>query len=561
MNWRIWILVIFCLGLEGRINAQTVPAGFPAIEEFARRKNLLGESLKENSFALRPVKISVHQLFEIPTQDDSTLIKKEEKVQLEVLPFLNSTIYNSNRPYGWGNSSLFNSAGWQNLVSGGIFFKFSLLEIQLRPEWVSSQNKAYQGYGGPFSDNTNFSRFRFWNFGDHPENFGEKYQQFGTWGQSYISLNFWKTEVGFSTQNIWWGPGQFTSLIFSNNARGIKHLFLKTSSPVNIGIGHLEGQVIAGRAEDSGLPPSQNKTLNEQYFWNFSGDWRYVTGISLTYNPKFLKNFFVGFSRTFQQYNNGVEKTFQGRFPIFEAFQKERFFEAGNSMIYDALEQDQQVAVFFKFRSAKGKFELYSEFGKHDHNFNWRDFILNPEHARAYLFGFSKLVSLPKPNEFLQFRGEVIQQSESNNRYIRYPVLGVSNTSWHTHYQVRGFSNYGESMGVGVGVGSNAQILEISKVKNRNKMGLILQRIENHQDFYFRAFSQDGSQRPWIDLSAGILWDIQRENIVISSSAHMVYGKNYQWKNTKIPTADFNSGSNLFSFSGQVHLIYLFKND
>ena len=562
MGLKRWIYVgILLLGLlgSGIIHGQTIPAGFPILEEYARKESLLGNEWKENSFALRPIRIPNGWGKERNYEVDTSRASFPRRIRAEILPWLNTTIYNHKRPFGWGNSSLFNAAGFQNLNSPGFFFKFFLLEIQLRPEFVYSQNPDFQGYGGQFSDNTNFSRFRFWNFGDHPEYFGEEYRQFATWGQSYISLNFGKIETGLSSQNVWWGPGQFSSLIFSNNARGFNHLFLRTSKPINIGIGHLEGEILAGRAEDSGLDPSQNPILNQQYFWKFSGDWRYVTGITLTYQPKFLRNFFVGFNRTFQQYSQDVENTFTGRLPIFEAFQKEKFFESGNSVIYDALAQDQQASVFFKYRSTQGKFEMYSEFGKHDHNFNWREFMLNPEHARSFLMGFSKLISLPKPEEYLQVRAELIHQSESVNRYIRYPVLGVSNTSWHTHYQVRGFSNYGESMGAGIGVGANAQILEVSKIKNLDKIGITLQRIENHQDFFYRAFEDDPTQSPWIDLSLGVIWNKQWKNLVFSATGQMIQGKNYQWQSIQNPSPDFYSGNDKLSFSGQLHLLYLFR--
>lgn len=546
-------------------NAQTIPAGFPVLEEGARRSNLLGKGFENYSFALRPIR-SEEGLFSNKIQFDqsdsiSDLSKEEKKTRtdFQLLPLLNTTVFNSNRPFGWGNSSLLNGAGWQNLISPGIFAKVFILQIQLRPEFVFSQNKPFQGYGDNFSDNVNFARFRYWNFGDHPEYFGQAYQNFITPGQSYISLNFGKVEMGVGTQNIYWGPGQFSGLIFSNNARGIPHAFIRTSAPLNIGIGHLEGEIISGRAEDSGIEPSQNQALNNQYFRQFSGDWRYVSGISITYQPSFLKNFFIGFNRTFQQYNEDVEKNLQGRFPIFEAFQKERLFQNGNSVDYDGLAQDQLVSIFFKFRSEKGRFEVYSELGKHDHNFNWREFILNPEHARSYLFGFSKLIRLNKPNQFLQVRGEIIHQAESVNRFLRYPVLGVSNTSWQTHYQVRGFSNYGESMGAGIGVGANAQILEVAKVNGLNKVGVLFQRIENHQDFFYLALGGKSQKKPWIDMSLGALYTHQWKNFIFSGNAQFVQAKNYQWKDEGISTIDFPNGKSLFTFSSELHFIYLFK--
>ncbi|WP_338224249.1 capsule assembly Wzi family protein [Algoriphagus confluentis] len=552
-------LALFPLLLVG----QTIPAGFPVLEEQARRSQLLGKNYLNYSFSSRPIRwepgfsdslIHNSEVGERPKK------KENPKTVFKALPILNTTVFNSVRPYGWGNYGLQNGRGIQNLFSPGVFLKFHLLEIQLRPEIAFSQNQAFDGYPDIFSDNVNFARFRYWNFGDHPERFQGEFNRFVALGQSYFSLSLGKAEVGFGSQNIWWGPGQFSSLLFSNNSRGLNHFFLKTKSPANIGIGLLEAQMIFGRAEDSGLNPSQNVRLNEQYFRAFNGDWRYINGISIAFQPKFLKGLTMGFNRVFQQYNEDVENSFRGRVPVFEVFQKEKLFENGNSVIYDQQAQDQLVSVFFRFHNAKGRFEVYTEFGKHDHNFNWREFILNPEHTRAFLLGFQKLIPLASSDRMLQIKGEIIHQQESVNRHIRYPVLGVINTSWQTHYQVRGFTNYGQSLGAGIGVGSNAQILEVASVKEVSKWGVIVKRIENHQDFYYGALANSFAKKPWIDYSLGLLWDHQWKQLILSGKAELVQARNYQWQDEGISTRDFHSGYNPVSFFGQINLIYLFKN-
>lgn len=558
-NFVLWIFIVV---LPGVVSSQTLPAGYPIWEETARRSQLLGTGYHNYSFASRPLvweQAVSDSLFSREANDPaSNALLKGKKHEVKILPLLNTTVYNSNRPFGWGNYGLQNGRGLQTLISPGAFFKFHFLEIQLRPELGLSQNKAFNGFSDQFSDNSIFARFRYWNFGDNPERFQGGYNQFATLGQSFVSLTFGKAELGFSTQNIWWGPGQFSALIFSENARGMKHFFLKTKSPANIGIGLLEAQMIFGRAEDSGLDPTQNELLNAQYFRPFSGDWRYVNGISISYQPSFLKNLSLGFNRTFQQYNEDVAKGFLARIPVFEAFQKERLFQSGNSVIYDQEAQDQQVSVFFRFKSVKGKFEMYGEFGKRDHNFNWREFILNPEHARAYLFGFQKLVQLSSPEKLIQIRGEIIHQQESVNRYIRYPELGVINTSWQTHYQVRGFSNFGESMGAGIGVGGNAQILEFSYLKGLSKVGLLLQRIENQQDFYYLIQREIPNQVPWVDFSAGILLNHQLKNLIITTKNQVVNATNFQWSGDPSSTLDFKGGNNRFTYSSTINLIYNF---
>ena len=561
---RFCFLLLFLELNATPVFSQSVPAGFPVLEEYLRREQLKGNFGKDFSFSSRPINPGnkFPNLMKIGKREmsDSIVDEKEfktKKIDFKALPLLSTTVYNNNRPLGWGNSGLKNGVGFQNLTSPGIHAKLFFLEIQLRPEFIFSQNKPYQGYTGGNSDEIDFLRFKYWNFGDNPERFSLDYNTKAYWGQSYASLNFGKVELGYSTQNIWWGPGQFSGLIFSNNAQGMKHFYLKTKQPADIFIGKLEGQLISARAEDSGVLPSQNDKLNSIYFRPFSGDWRYINGLSLTYQPVFLPQLFIGFNRTFQQYNDDVGSGLMDRLPVFQAFQKKELFEDGNSVAYDTLAQDQQVSVSFRYVNAKARFEVYGEFGRRDHSYNWREFILNPEHARAYLMGFSKLFPTGVSEKFIQVRGEVIHQQESVNRYIRYPdEMITSSTSWHTHYQVRGFTNYGEAMGVGIGVGVNAQILEISQVKNLNKVGLLIQRLENHQDFFYRAFGQDSEKRPWVDFSVAFIWEQQWERLLLSATAQITNGVNYQWQSSSTSTSDFASGKNQLSFGSNLNLIY-----
>ena len=218
-------------------SSQTIPAGFPVLEESLRRKQLVGvEELKDFSFGLRPiVSLKQNRINSLA----NPLPIHQKKSHIELLPFLSTTVYNSNRPFGWGNFSMMNSAGIQTLLTPGVYGKLFFIKFQFRPEFVASQNKAYQGFSENNSENILFARFRYWNFGDHPERFSQDYNSFAWWGQSYVSLNAGPVALGASTENIWWGPGQFNSLIFSNNARGMKHLFLRTSRPANIFIGKI----------------------------------------------------------------------------------------------------------------------------------------------------------------------------------------------------------------------------------------------------------------------------------------------------------------------------------
>lgn len=552
--------------------AQSIPAGNPVLEEALRRKQVFGVYDNDVSFLHRPIQLNqlaikdsifYWQYFELNNRTVTEKVKPNKKF-FTVLPIQNTTVYNSIRPYGWGNGALGAGVGFQNLVSAGIAGRFHFLKFQFKPEWITAQNKPYEGFGDGFSDDVLFSRFRFWNFGDNPERFTEAYNSFLTWGQSNLSLGVGPVDLGVSNENIWWGPGQFNGLILSNNARGFKHFSLKTNRPIDVFIGNLEAEMIMGRLESSGIGASQNQSFNQRYFLPFNGDWRYLNGLSVSIQPIFLPKFFFGFNRTFQQFSENKGNSFGDYFPVFEVLQKEKLFVNNNSVDYDGEAQDQQISVFGRYLNPKGHFEIYFEYGKRDHNFNWREFILNPDHARAYLMGFTKLIPLKaQPEKIIQIRAEVIQQQESVNRYVRYPFpdLKFLNISWHTHYQVRGFAHYGESLGVGIGTGSNIQTLEISLVDKLNKKGIVLERLENQQDFFYRTFGQQQEYKPWIDFSLGLLFDHQWKNFLLSSKLQMINGVNHQWQLHPDSTQEFPKGLNLISFHSQINLIYFFTKD
>lgn len=547
------------------VYSQTIPAGSPVFEEALRRKQLLGELDSSISFNIRPLRSSF--LTEQPVYEDYSLFQignpiqpldgKTPKKRFSLLPVQNAVQFNSGRPYGWGNGIMIPNVGGQNYTTAGISIKYHFLNLQIQPELLWAQNRAFNGYPDTYPDVVNRSRFGSWNYSDNPERFGEgAYSKIG-WGQSKLSLSAGAFELGVSTENIWWGPGQFNALVFSNNARGFPHLTLNTVRPAKTFLGSFEGQILMGRLEPSGFAPTQHAHLNERFGRELSNDWRYLNGISVSYQPKWVPGLSLGLNRTFQQYNHDKTDTFADWFPIFELFTKESLFEDGHTIDYDGKGQDQQVTIFGRYVLPPAKAEVYFEYGRRDHALNWREFILNPEHARAYLMGFNKLFPLLSGDRFIQVRGEMTQQQESVNRYIRYLGIG-GGASWHEHSRARGFTHYGESLGVGIGNGgSNVQTLEISLIDAMNKYGVRLERLVNHQGFYYKYFDQQPERKPWMDLSLGLLLDYQWERLLISSKLQFIKAFNYQWQLDEQRNRNVAMGKNRVDMYAQVNLVFL----
>ena len=550
------LVFFFLLGIFflQEINGQSLPVGFPILEEYLRRDQLIDLSKSNSSFQLRPLQF----VNDFPLIDSSLVGNKDSNLKIKILPFLSTTQFNSKRPYGWGDFGMIPNVGLQQYLTGGVFTGWKFLKLQFQPELVLASNNSWFGFPSDFPESVNIARFVYWNQGDYPERFGDNQYSKFWWGQSKLSMAFGAFEAGVATQNIGWGPGQWNSLTFSNNAQGFLHLTLNTTKPAKTFLGNFETQLLSGRIDESGLAPSQHPELNNEFFRPFSGDWKYVNALSVSYNPKWVPGLFLGFNRTFQVYRENMGNSFLDFFPVFSGVTKEQFFQDGNSVDFDSDGADQQTSISFRWLIPKSHFEFYGEYGRRDHALNWREFILNPEHARAYLMGFNKLISLARPNRFFQIRAEMTHQQESVNRYIRYPGE-TGGITWHTHSPTRGFANFGQALGVGIGVGSNVQTLELSVVENFDKFGILFERLENHQDFYYRAGLNKTDRKPWIDLSIGFLYDKRWGNLLLRSKLQIVNGLNYQWQMNPKSTPEFPRGENLLSFHSQVSLIYIFN--
>jgi hypothetical protein len=175
--------------------------------------------------------------------------------------------------------------GFQSIISPGVYAELGPLAIQLKPEILNASNQAYE-----ITDS----------FGTVPT---KKVQRFFP-GQSSVRLNAGVVSVGISTENIYWGPGQFTSLMLSNNAPGFLHATFNSRKPLKTSIGSFEWQIFGGRLEDEELQPEEIFNLKSylDVYGNPTGEklpWKYVNAMALTYQPSFLKKVFIGFSRSF----------------------------------------------------------------------------------------------------------------------------------------------------------------------------------------------------------------------------------------------------------------------
>jgi hypothetical protein len=547
LKFRILILILFSPVAS---IAQIWGPGFWQTE-IARRNQILDSIDSPISMLLRPIYLGRQD--SIGLKVDPSIIT--EKLEISIAPTFITTKLLTDRPYGWADYGMIPNPGVQFYTSSGVDLKFKFLHLQFMPTIVFAQNKRFETSLDDFTKEELLDRYEGWNYGDFPERFASKLYMNFWWGQTKLTAKYGAFEIGGSTGNIWWGPGQFNSLIFSNSSEGFPHLTLNTTKPAKTFLGNFETQLIVGKLTNSFKNPSQFPQLDDRYFRPFNGDWRYLNALMVSYNPKWVPGLFLGLTRTFHQYSESMESGFMAYFPVLEPVTKSNY-----GFDRDENGQSQQLSIFGRWVFPKAKNEIYFEFGRRDHSFNWREFVLNPEHARAYILGFVQLFDQPYGDKLIQIRGEITHQQESVNRYIRYQGLDGGLT-WHTHTRARGFAQKGQPLGVGIGTGSNIQTLEISLVDGVDKMGLLFERLANNQDFYYKAQLQDTERKPWIDLSLGFLYDKKFDNLLVSSKLQIIHARNYQWQLDPSSTPDFPKGENLTSILAQVSLIYFWNKD
>jgi hypothetical protein len=490
-----------------------------------------------NSFLLRPI-YNKNPKLPIFFMGDSLLgIEKSPtsfKLDFKMLPVSTGVQIGTNNPYP-EVSKFIQAKGYQQWLSGGFISTFGPFSLTLQPEFFFADNKYYSpgvSKGGGMIE--------------YVEIYGNRNFVKRLPGQSSLRLNYGGFSLGASTENIWWGPGQYNSLLFSNNAFGFQHLTLNTYKPAKTFFGSFEGQLIIGKLENF-VP----------FIREGKEDWRYVNGITFSYQPKWLPGFFIGASRVFQQYSSFNDKSWSYYFPLFEPFQKVRLIDLNSpnfdSSVYDGRLQSQQLTGFSRLVIPKAKVELYFEYGRRDHAVDWREFLLNPEHARAYIIGFKKLISFSNEAIF-QINGEILQQQESINILNRYGKSGGQ--SWASHGILQGFTHQGQLLGPGIGPSSNVQILETSWVKGVKKLGIRWERLNRHQDVYTVLFNDPSENGRWIDYSARLLADWKFDNLLVSTTTNFVYSLNNQWNLSETSTSAFPKGKNSFMVVGQLNFIY-----
>ena len=442
---------------------------------------------------------------------------------------------NSLLPISFNDGNMYPARGWQERYSIGVNLKLLIIDINYQPEKLTVQNMTQDYYPG----NTADGNFMFKYFGMVANNI-DNFRQFGynrieenTLGQSRVGIKFKYMAAGISNENIWWGPGTRNSLVFTNNAAGFKHYYLKTVEPIKTFMGSFEIAGLVGKLDTTKYTEIDQELLNIcrpcKVFKNL--DEREIDGITINFQPKWIPGFYFGYAYSRQFYRHA----------------KNIFGDTVNFFSKD-LQKQEIGSMFFRFAMPEDNAEFYGEIGMPDETpWPWKFFKKGVR--PGYIFGASKLIPLKFYNSYLNLNAEFTQLQIMDPRtifYQGYASVGGQPTSWYESTIIKqGYSNNGQLLATSIGPGSNMQSISLSLNKGYNKIGFIIERIAYNNDFYsvayitpnFGNFVQSLGQnlygyynKYWVEVNQKFQLQIMPiKNLLLSASFTKTNSMNYRW--------------------------------
>ena len=489
----------------------SIPVGFTDIDELIRDLQLAGKLAPNDALTIRPfytnADITYNKILKIIDEDieNNNQLVAKPNLNISLLPINFTQKITTRYPYGWNDGAFSLSKGYQFLVGGGIYFQWHKLKIQLRPEYVQTATGNYEtnAYWGSVTPSS------------------KKIMP----GQSNIRFDLGSFTIGASTENMWWGPGIYNSMLMNNNAPGFLHYSINSNRPIITAIGSIQLQLQAGFLQKDSSQGYENKRLQTAIL---DKNKRYYNSFSISYQPKFLKNVYLGLTRTFQNYtqlqssnNNGFVYNYV---PVFVAFFKKTYSD-------DTVKRDQIASVSAKWILPKEKVEIYFEFGFNDAKQNFRDLMMDMAHSSGYVWGFKKLKYLNN-TQYINLNVEIARLAQTTS------YLHRNAGNWYEHGGIsEGYTNLNQIMGGGSGFGNNMQALALGYNSGWNKVGIIFQHILQNPYDLVAGINEVGIRSiKWTDYSFGLQTRYHYKKILLSANMEIIKAKNYIWEQGNSPT-------------------------
>nr|WP_240978513.1 capsule assembly Wzi family protein [Longimicrobium terrae] len=280
-------------------------------------------------------------------------------------------------------------------------------------------------------------------------------------GQSSLTVTAGAVEVGAATENQWWGPGIRSAILFSNNAAGFPHLFLRSGRPLRTFLGDMEGRWLVGGLEASDYAPGRDDENDGE---------RSLSALGVTLRPAVFPALTLGIARTVMSPVDdwgGVA----GRFADVLGH-----WDAGRDTTGRAAEQ--MTALSARLVAPGDGAEVYFEWARRELPTSFRDLLLRPEHTQGYTIG----------GQVARPLGSGLVRLQAEHTYLEQSPTETTNPAGSFYASERipqGYTNNGEVLGAFMGPGASGQWLAADWVTRGVEAGLFGGRVRWADDAYF----------------------------------------------------------------------------
>ena len=502
-------------------NAMPIAVGYTDFDENIRDLQLLGKLPTDNSLTIRPYILpksvtydSLLKAIDPSIVNNGHLVHKKH-FDLQLLPVNFLQKYNSHHPYGWNDGPLSFSKGYQYLVSGGVYLHWGNLHLTLRPEYFHTASDKYETSAEWGQVNPSLNKLIL--------------------GQSNLRMDLGPISIGGGSNNLWLGPGYYSSIIMSNNAEGFGHVELTTNRPLKTPIGNFELMLMGSRLKVNFNQFFENRNLKIIYFDSFD---RYLNVLNFNYSPIFFPNIKLGINRVF--HTVFPEEKSKSNF-------SQKYLLVLNSLFRNQYQDDskpidQLLSVYSKFLFPKESAEIYFEYGLNDGSSNLRELITDLSHSSASIFGLKKIINI-RNGKYVFLDAEAIRMSQTTSYLLR------NADNWYLHnFLIAGYTNKNQILGAGSGIGNNVQTISLKYGSLFNYFGFQYQHIEqNPRRLVGTVGNAWQGDTYWDDYSYGIKAQLKYHKLFFKFNVEWINSINYLWKSS-------NNKNNLYCFFNTIYL-------
>lgn len=381
------------------------------------------------------------------------------------VPLRLDLVLNTAHPDGGNDGLLWAGRGVSTMLSGGVAGRWGAFSAQLAPAAAWQQNDWFEIVSTGAPGDLAFANPFYGENIDLPQRFGAGPFAVFSPGESFVRADAFGVGLGASTERLWLGPGQRTSLLGSGTAPGFPHVLLETSRPVDVWVGDLEVHAVWGR-------------LSRSRYYGGSRDENgapWLALLALGFEPRWVPGLMVGGARVvLEPWDALVDDWFV---PFLGAATK-----GGVGVPQEPGDEnspfDNQIGVlWFRWVLPRSGFEVWGEWGKEDREVSAAGFTRELGRTAAWVVGLQKVFA-GNGGRWVRFQAEVAQLQDVRPGYYY---------SWYTHPNDLSYTHEGQLLGAWTGPGGNSQTAALDVFFARGRLGGCLERAERNEGYYYQS--------------------------------------------------------------------------